>query len=193
MPVMAPGFPGVTAGSGDGGARTGAERMRALRARRAAERRAAADDLAKQAKREAHEQLPLMPVVAASDEERPRPGRPAGSVARATAEWRQLILGRYRSPLIIFAEACNRPVAELAAELRCSLKDAFEIQMKAAAELAPFVHSKMPIAVTGDGPPQVGITLAVSAETAAAMGMAGPPVPLPRTVVNQALSEDEGA
>jgi hypothetical protein len=193
MPVMVPGFPGVTAGSGDGGARTGAERMRALRARRAAERRAAAADLAKQAKREAHEQLPLMPVAGASEEERPRPGRPAGSVARATAEWRQLILSRYRSPLIAFAETYSRPVDELAKDLGCTKREAFEIQMKAAAELAPFVHSKMPIAVQGEGMPQVGITLAVSAETAAAMGMAGPPVPLPRTVVNQALSEDEGA
>lgn len=192
MPVMPPGFRGVTAGR-DGGPMSGAERMRALRARKAAERRAAAAELAKQARREAHEQLPLMPVVGASEDERPRPGRPAGSVARATAEWRQLILSRYRSPLIVFAETCNRPVEELAKDLGCTKREAFEIQLKAADYLAPFVHSKMPIAVQGEGMPQVGITLAVSAETAAQMGMAGPPVPLPRTVANQALNEEEDA
>ncbi len=188
---MVSGFPGVTAG-GDG-PRSGAERMRAMRARRAAERRAAAAELAKQAKRQAHEQLPLLPTVAVSEDERPRPGRPAGSVARHTAQWRQLILGQYRSPLIAMAETYSRPVDELAKDLGCTRREAFEIQMRAAAELAPFVHSKMPIAVQGEGLPQVGITLAVSAETAAAMGAALPPVPMPRTVVNQALSKDDKA
>jgi hypothetical protein len=190
---MPPGFPGVTAG-GDGPKAGGsAERMRRLRQRRAAERREAEQHARTLARREAHEQLPLMPVAAASDDERPKTGRPAGSVARHTAAWRQLILTRYRSPLIAMAEAYSRPVEELAKELGCTRREAFEIQMRAAAELAPFVHSKMPIAVQGEGLPQVGITLAVSAEAAQQMGMVAPPVPLPKTVVNQALGEDDPA
>lgn len=193
MPVMPPGFPGVTAGSGDGGARTGAERMRALRARRAAERKAAQAEAARLAKREAFQQLPLPAVAAASEDELPRPGRPAGQVAKVVAEFRKLLLGRYRHPGIVLAELYSRPVEELAKDLGCTKLDALREQVRAAGELLPYVSSKMPIAVQTEGLPQVGITLAVSAETAAAMGMAGPPVPLPRTVVNQALSEDEGA
>lgn len=191
MPVMPAGFPGVT-GPRDG-AKSGAQRMRELRERRRRERREAAEHLALLARREAREQLPLLPVVGASEAERPRPGRPAGSVARHTAEWRQLILTRYRSPLVAMAETYSRPVEELAKELGCTRREAFEIQMRAAAELAPFVHSKMPIAVQGEGLPQVGITLAVSAGAAAEMGVALPPIPLPRTVVNQALGEGDDA
>lgn len=188
------GYPGVTAG-GDAAGKAGgsAERMRRMRERRRAERREAEKHVQLLARRERHEQLPLLPVVAASDEERPKAGRPAGSVARHTAEWRRLMLERYRSPLIVMAEAYSRPVAELAAELGCTRREAFEIQQRAAAELAPYVHSKMPIAVQGEGMPQVGITLAVSAETAAQIGMVAPPVPLPKTVIAQQVSAEDEA
>ncbi len=184
----------MTAG-GDGQVKgkTGAERMRDLRARRRAERLAAEAQARDVARRQAFEQLPLMPVAAASEEERPRPGRPAGSVARATAEWRRLMLERYRSPLIVMAEAYSRPVEELARELRCTRLEAFQVQQRAAAELAPFLHSKMPIAIQGEGLPQVGITLAVSAEAAAQMGVALPPIPIAQSEQEQRVIEGETA
>jgi hypothetical protein len=178
----------------NGGPLSGAERQRRWRQRQAQLRRQAAEEAQRQAARAEREQLPLLPVVAADEAERPRPGRPAGSVARVTAEWRQMMLSRYRSPLIVMAEAYSRPVEELAKALGCTRKEAFELQLRAAAELAPFVHSKMPIAVTGDQAPPTPVVLAVTERQAAALGAAMvPPVPMPRTVVNQALAEGDEA
>jgi hypothetical protein len=189
---MPPGFPGVTAG-GDGPRGGGsAERMRRLRQRRAAERREAMKHAELLARRERNEQLPLLPVVSGADE-RAQGGRPRGSISKATAEFRRYFLERYPSPVIALAEMYARPVEELAQALGCSKLEAFREQRAAAAEVAPFIHSKMPIAVQGEGLPQVGITLAVSAEAAQQMGMVAPPVPLPKTVVNQALGEDDPA
>lgn len=190
MPVMVRGFPGVTAG-GDG-PRSGAERMRAMRARRAAERREAAKAAEVLAARERTQQLPLLPVASAPFEAR-QPGRPAGSVSKITAEFRRFFLSHYQHPAMVLAEIYSRPVEELAKTLGCTKLEAFREQRAAADACLPYMASKMPIAVQADGMPQVGITLAVSAETAAAMGAALPPVPMPRTVVNQALGEDDKA
>ena len=183
----------MTGDQGRDGALSGAERQRRYRQRQAQLRRQAAEEARRQAAREATEQLPLLPVAPATEEERPKAGRPAGSVARLTAAWRDLVLSRYRSPLIVMAEAYSRPVEELAKTLGCTRLEAFQLQQKAAAELAPYVHSKMPIAVTGDGAAPVPVMLAVTAGQAAAMGVELPPVPLPRMVQSQVLSGDDPA
>lgn len=110
------------------------------------------------------EQLPLLPAEAIDQlpaerearrqaiKERRGAGRPAGSVNKRTAEWREYLLRRYRSPLEVLAEAYSRRADDLAAELGCKPVEAFGIQMRAAEALAPYVHGKMPVEVafTGD-------------------------------------------
>lgn len=79
------------------------------------------------------------------------PGRPAGAINKRTTDWARYLLGKYRSPLEVLAEAYSRPAADLAAELGCSKADAFKVQVHAAAELAPYLHGKMPVEVKMSG------------------------------------------
>lgn len=79
-----------------------------------------------------------------------RPGRPAGSRNKRTEEWVAYLLGRYRSPLVMLAETYSRTTASLAAELQCKKSEAFDIQVKAATALAPYLHQKLPQAVEVD-------------------------------------------
>lgn len=74
-------------------------------------------------------------------------GRPKGAVNRRTEMWAQHLLGRGASPLLMMQETYLRPVADLARELGCTLLEAFELQLKAAIELAPYLHGKMPVAI----------------------------------------------
>jgi hypothetical protein len=76
-------------------------------------------------------------------------GRPPGARNKRTEAFREYLLSRYRSPLTVLAEIYTRPVADLARELACPVKDALKMQMDAARELAPYLHSKAPIEVTG--------------------------------------------
>lgn len=121
-------------------------------------------------------QLPLIAddredrAPAAANDDGPRgPGRPPGAVNKRTADMRDFILSRYRSPLEVLAQTYSRPVAELAAELDCSLEDAFKAQLFAAKELAPYVHGKMPVEVDLKGRGIVPLVLNVSQEMADAM------------------------
>lgn len=73
-----------------------------------------------------------------------RPGTRRGVPNKRTEAWVQFILARYRSPLIGLAEIAARDVRELAAELSCTRLEAFQLQFKAHAELAPYLHQKLP-------------------------------------------------
>ncbi len=140
-----------------------AEAERARRAEKAEARAAVAEPKPAQ--------LPLLPV-AGEDAEAPREGgRPAGSVARATAEWRAMLLRRYRSPLIGMAETFNRPAKDLAGELGCTVYEAFQLQMRAMTELAPYLHGRMPTALQLDGAPTVAVGIALTPQMAAAIGV----------------------
>jgi len=107
------------------------------------------------------EQLELLPLTQAgasvSGAENLAPsvrgaGRPVGSKNKNTEAWRDYILSRYQSPLVALAETYSRSAKELSKELGCPVVKAFEIQISAAKELAPYVHQKMPIAVdAGNG------------------------------------------
>lgn len=79
------------------------------------------------------------------------PGRPPGALNRKTQDWAQLIVRKYRSPLIFLAEVYSRRVGDLAAELGCKPIEALEIQRRAASELAPYLHGKMPVQVEVKG------------------------------------------
>lgn len=150
-----------------------AERQRNRRARMAEARALTGAEAAERRAEAVQAGLPLAPVAEHEDlTPQGQIGRPAGSVARKTAEWQAYMLGRYRSPLIALAELYSRTVEELAQDLGCTKLEAFDRQLKAAIELAPYIHSKMPAAVQLDGAPLAPVTLTVSPVIAARIGLA---------------------
>lgn len=126
-----------------------AERMRKHRARRRAEREAAAGDLARM--QAGGPQLPLPGI--APPEARPVPLRQADLQARILA------LYPTASPVVQWAEIVARPVELLARQLQCSRLEAHQEQEKARAKLAEYLHQKMPLAIQNDGPPIAPIHL----------------------------------
>ncbi len=93
---------------------------------------------------EASRRSPVQAARDAIDEARAR-GRPRGSPNRRTLKWRDYLASRYAHPLEVLAQTITRTPAELAAELGCSTFEAFTLQQRAAAELAPYMESKMPV------------------------------------------------
>lgn len=92
------------------------------------------------------------------------PGRPAGSVNRTTLQLQRLLLQRgYRDPAEFLASIVSMDARELARELSkpakigeaivevTSVADALDLQVKAAKELMPYFHQRMPIAVEHHG------------------------------------------
>ncbi|WP_448207279.1 hypothetical protein [Azospirillum sp. sgz302134] len=77
-------------------------------------------------------------------------GRPAGSRNRRTEDWQRLVLSTHRSPLLVLADFYSMPVEELAARLQCSRLDAAKLQMAAARDLAPYLHQRLPQALSLD-------------------------------------------
>lgn len=86
-------------------------------------------------------------------------GRPLGAKNKSTEAWREYLLSRYVSPLIGMAEIAGRPPGDLARELGCPVVEAFKLQIVCLRELAPYLHSKMPIAL--DAGPNGLIQLAI--------------------------------
>jgi hypothetical protein len=108
----------------------------------------AGEDLARPPAVEEGEQLELAGLPLAPAAKR-APGRPAGSLNKATEAWREFLLTKYRSPLEVLAETFTRPVDELAKALGCKRLEAYQLQLQAARELAPYVHKKMPVEIAG--------------------------------------------
>lgn len=86
-------------------------------------------------------------------------GRPAGSPNRRTKEFAAYLLSRYVDPREIMAQTYSRSVADLAAELGCTRLEAFDRQLRAAVELAPYVAGKMPVEVNLNA--RQGVILAI--------------------------------
>lgn len=194
--VTAAGNAGAARGDGP---KSGAERMRELRARRAAEREASRRHGLSQAERSAEARQVGLPLGAAGEALEPigaggKSGPKQGSVARHTAQFREAFLRRYRSPVIGMAEIYSRPVHELAREIGCSPAEALKLQVDCMDRVAPYVHSKMPTAVQMDGAPPVMVGIQVTAEKAAAMGVApgagAGGFVLPKVVEHQGDSDD---
>ncbi|MFG1300355.1 hypothetical protein V5F49_11230 [Xanthobacter sp. V3C-3] len=70
------------------------------------------------------------------------PGRPPGALNRLTKDIRKLILAQHRHPLLALAEIYSCDVMELARLLDCKPLDALNTQIRAAAELAPYLAAK---------------------------------------------------
>lgn len=113
------------------------------------------------------DQLPLIPAGDLPEDGEPgnlpdrkrTRGRPPGARNKSTDDWVDYIRARYRSPLEMLAETFSRHVDDLARELGISKKDAFAFQLQAAKELAPYMHSKMPQALTIDGTADITLIL----------------------------------
>lgn len=89
-------------------------------------------------------------------------GRPAGAKNKSTQEWRDYLLARFESPLVGIATIATASLPQLRAELNevcgfhvdrnLSIGDAIQlmkIRQEARKELAPYLHSKQPIAIEG--------------------------------------------
>ncbi|GLI25635.1 hypothetical protein GGQ86_000378 [Xanthobacter flavus] len=70
------------------------------------------------------------------------PGRPPGSANRLTKDIRKLILAKHCHPLLALAEIYSMDAKELAKHLECKPIDALNTQIRAAAELAPYLAAK---------------------------------------------------
>lgn len=70
------------------------------------------------------------------------PGRPAGAQNRMTKDIRKLILSQYRHPLVALAEIASLDTLALAAHLGCKPVEALDRQIRAAAEVAPYLAAK---------------------------------------------------
>lgn len=130
-------------------------------------------------------------------------GRPAGSRNRATEEWRNFLLSRYRSPLVVLAEIAQAHPVALAQELSEPGEDGAQVEplealrliVSAAGTLAPYIHQRQPLAVEGEGGAlmQVIINGASAAQLGAVIGDAVQPVD--ESHIYQYLSEpsDDGS
>lgn len=84
--------------------------------------------------------------------------------------------GRYRSPLEVLAETWSRPVETLADELRCSKRQAFELQQEAAKAALPYWHQRLTPDAQDVADGLVPLVIQVGAQasaTVAADGMLG--------------------
>jgi hypothetical protein len=74
-------------------------------------------------------------------------GRPAGSLNRRNAKFRDQILALAPHPALALARAYSTPVEALAAQLGCTKLEAAQLGIRAAAELLPYVEGKQPTQV----------------------------------------------
>jgi len=72
----------------------------------------------------------------------PGPGRPVGAQNRMTRDIRKLILAKHCHPLQAMAEIYTADAKELAQHLGCKAIEAVQLQLRAAAELAPYLTAK---------------------------------------------------
>lgn len=131
--------------------------------------------------------LPLAPVKGRSGD---KGGRPAGARNRSTEWWRQRFLTRYESPVMGLGEIYSRATEDLARELMLTrvvaalapgqvalkilagvgeeperylvwdLMRAFELQVQAMRDAAPYVHARQaPALPVGKGGLQMGVLL----------------------------------
>lgn len=119
-------------------------------------------------------------------------GRPPGAKNKNTEAWREYILSRYPSPLVGLAETYSRPLGDLATELSCTRKEAFDIQQRCMEAVLPYVHQKQPQAVElSDGGLMTLVIGKIEARSAAsAPGLTLEPVDL-EIEENQGFTDSE--
>lgn len=70
------------------------------------------------------------------------PGRPAGAQNRVTRDIRRLLLSQFKHPLVALAEIYSTDTLALASHLGCKPEAALGVQVRAAAEVAPYLAAK---------------------------------------------------
>lgn len=97
------------------------------------------------------EQLDLLPGDLADPAAKVREyrgrGRPPGATNIANRKFRGFVLSQHSHPGLALARVYDRPTELLAAELGCKMHEAAMIQVRAAAELLPYIEGKAPISV----------------------------------------------
>ncbi len=74
-------------------------------------------------------------------------GRPPGARNRRNAKFRDQILSMGPHPALVMQRATAMPVEQLAAVLQCTLLEAYQVQLRAAGELLPYIEGKQPIQI----------------------------------------------
>jgi hypothetical protein len=74
-------------------------------------------------------------------------GRPEGSRNKRTIAFAEELLSKYRSPVEVLTQISNMSIAEMVAAVGCTKLEALQEIRLAALGAAPFLHSKMPLAV----------------------------------------------
>lgn len=85
------------------------------------------------------------PVTAQLERKGRGRGRPPGSPNKRTEDLRRFVLARYKHPVVALMEIGAMRADELAGYLDCDRLDAIALQVRALAEAAPYVDSKMPM------------------------------------------------
>ena len=140
-------------------------------------------------------QLELMPLpldaveLAATGRQR---GSRKGCKNKNTEEWAKYLLSKYASPLEGLAQVYTMPVEALARHLGCDLLEACKVQITAMATLAPYVHSKQPLAIDGGEHGLVSLIINAGAAGAAAGAEENEIIDVLQDVEqNQRLSDNE--
>jgi len=77
-------------------------------------------------------------------------GRPPGAINKTSSRLAAYLVARgFPLPELGLAECYSRPTHELARFLECSPLEAYQLQLKAMAELLPYTARKLPIEIAG--------------------------------------------
>lgn len=74
-------------------------------------------------------------------------GRPPGARNKRSAKFRDQILALGPHPAVTLQRCYSMPVEQLAALLGCTRAEAFQMQVRAAAELLPYIEGKQPVQI----------------------------------------------
>lgn len=85
--------------------------------------------------------------TAARVAERRGRGRPPGALNKRNAKFRDQVLALGPHPALALQRAYSMPVEQLAAVLECSKLEAFQVGIRAAAELLPYIEGKQPVTI----------------------------------------------
>lgn len=161
---MTEGVTGVTGSE----ARSAAERQRASRARRQAQRLAEREQAARAPVQlavaaQAEAELRLVEAALGDDQ------RGLALAERVLEGSRALILRLWGNPLLRLAETAATPVEELARRLQCERLDAARLQQEARRDVADRLFGRAPQAVKADGTPPVVVNLVATPGLVAAL------------------------
>jgi hypothetical protein len=133
-------------------------------------------------------------IQRALEEVRRGAGRPRGSANKRTGKLRDYLASRYTHPLEVLAATAAQPDEHLAADLGCSKHEARQLRVRAASELAPYMESKMPVAIQATGAGHMtlvlGAAIAAGAPDAAIEGVGMPVIIGPAPIQN--LGQNQG-